>query len=122
MNRRGGFTLFELLVMIAIIAVLIALLLSAFQAARRSQCVNNMKQIGLAMHGFDDVNGKLSAGNISCDGYEIQKRWGWIPRIQPFMEQAVLTNAMNFSQASWQGSFTVLQKTWSGFLCPSDPY
>ena len=125
-NRRTGFTLIELLVVISIIAVLIALLLPAVQAAReaarRIQCTNNLKQMGLAIHSFHDTNGKLPAGNITCDNYEIGNRWGWIPRILPFIEGTTTANAMNFTIPSWQGSYTVMTMTWGSFLCPSDPY
>ena len=96
-TRRRGFTLIELLVVIAIIAVLIALLLPAVQAAReaarRAQCLNNLKQIGIALHNFHDVNGCLPPhGNaivmntVTSNGND----YGMKVRILPFMEQSVL--------------------------------
>ncbi len=96
MRRKSrGFTLIELLVVIAIIAILIALLLPAVQqareAARRSQCKNNMKQIGLAMHNYHEVNNGFPVGNYSCC-------WGtWIVGILPYIDQAPLYKNYNFN-------------------------
>src|SRR5690242_1805253 len=106
--HRRGFTLIELLVVIAIIAVLIALLLPAVQAAReaarRMQCVNNLKQLGLAVQNYADSNGALpptyvqGGGTVLADvpllGYN---NFGMKPRILPFMEQVAAYNALNFS-------------------------
>ncbi len=91
--RRGGFTLIELLVVIAIIAVLIALLLPAVQAAReaarRAQCINNLKQVGIAMHNYESSNGGLPPGSLFYAfgaGNTSSFKSGWSVRILSYLE------------------------------------
>jgi len=129
--RRRGFTLIELLVVIAIIAVLISLLLPAVQsareAARRAQCVNNLKQIGLASHNYLDRNQVFPPGATSGPG---NNRWadgagfGWRAMILPDVEQNVAFNNLNFSLNFWGTSTppnaTIFYTAFSSFLCPSD--
>jgi prepilin-type N-terminal cleavage/methylation domain-containing protein/prepilin-type processing-associated H-X9-DG protein len=124
--RRRGFTLIELLVVIAIIAVLIALLLPAVQAAReaarRAQCVNNLKQLGLALHNYHD-----SWNEIPPTATQIPNpTTGWNDfsmkaRLLPYMEQSVLWNALNqsFKNSDVSNSTVSFTKV-VGFLCPSD--
>ncbi len=122
--RAQGFTLIELLVVIAIIAVLIALLLPAVQAAReaarRIQCVNNLKQIGLAAHNYHSINNvfppavfSFASGNTNL--------WGQTARLIPHLEQNALYNSINFSLGVKDpGVTTVVQTQINAFLCPSD--
>src|SRR5215472_10002444 len=95
--RRRGFTLIELLVVIAIIAVLIALLLPAVQAAReaarRSQCINNMKQIGIALHNYHSAVNSLPPGQLEGNNW---LDFSAHTMLLPYLEQAPLYNAMNF--------------------------
>ena len=124
-----GFTLIELLVVIAIIAVLIALLLPAVQAAReaarRAHCTNNLKQIGLALHGYMGTHGGLPPGYISTYDRlvrgEIGPGWGWASRILPYIEQQALYDSINYSTTLSDPSvYTVRTYPLSAFLCPSD--
>src|SRR5690242_9868032 len=94
-EHSRGFTLVELLVVIAIIGILVALLLPAIQAAReaarRSQCVNNLKQLGVAQHNYHDVRKKLPMGSWSCC-------WGtWQMSILPFIEEQQLADMYQWS-------------------------
>jgi prepilin-type N-terminal cleavage/methylation domain-containing protein/prepilin-type processing-associated H-X9-DG protein len=129
--RTRAFTLIELLVVIAIIGALIALLLPAVQAAReaarRAQCLNNEKQIGLAMHNYHSTYDTFPPGYISNTqgnlptGVDIGPGWGWGAMLLPDLDQAPVYSSVNFSIPTTDpGSQTVRRTGLSVFLCPSN--
>ncbi|AMV35890.1 DUF1559 domain-containing protein [Planctomyces sp. SH-PL62] len=133
-RKDRGFTLIELLVVIAIIAVLIALLLPAVQAAReaarRAQCVNNLKQIGLAMHNYHSSQNTFPMGvsasyNSINGGCVAWSGWSAHSLLLTTMEQSAIYNAANFQfdplqGIGWDVNATSWQTKVSSFLCPSD--
>ena len=133
-TRRSAFTLIELLVVIAIIAVLIALLLPAVQsareAARRAQCTNNMKQLGLALFNYESSNGAFPPSGESTNFTPsppatqfIDGDWSTLARILPYMEGVPSYNTLNFNIYEYNDAFginlTGAATVVNVFLCPS---
>jgi prepilin-type N-terminal cleavage/methylation domain-containing protein len=125
--RRRGFTLIELLVVIAIIAILIALLLPAVQqareAARRSQCRNNLKQIGLALHNYHDNFQKFPMGAIwgvrnAAGTAHTPFHHTWLTAILPYVDQAPMYNGVNFNGPALGQAH--VNKQLPAFSCPSE--
>ncbi|HEX4610114.1 MAG TPA: DUF1559 domain-containing protein [Urbifossiella sp.] len=128
MRRSGsrGFTLIELLVVIAIIAILIGLLLPAVQkvreAAARIKCANNLKQMGLAMHGYMDANGALPAnGNYVWSGAAVTttNAWSGSSRVLPYIEQETLFRGIDFT-TSYNTQTAISSMRVGTFMCPSE--
>jgi prepilin-type N-terminal cleavage/methylation domain-containing protein/prepilin-type processing-associated H-X9-DG protein len=127
-GRSRGFTLIELLVVIAIIGTLAALLLPAVQAAReasrRTQCRNNLHQIGVAMHNYHDASRCFPPGYVSAYdslGNDTGAGWGWAAILLPYVEQSALENSATFSQPIESAlNATARVSPVSLYLCPSD--
>ena len=133
-NTRSAFTLVELLVVIAIIGILIALLLPAVQAAReaarRSQCTNNLKQLGVALHNYHDTVNALPPGYVltfvPSAGVYSSTAWGWGSFILPYCEQQALYDGIEPGMGSLHGATTdsvklaMMKLEISCFRCPSD--
>ncbi len=129
-RRPRGFTLIELLVVIAIIAVLIALLLPAVQAAReaarRAQCVNNLKQMALALHNYHDAilafpPGYVAAARFIDGETDTSPGWSWASMILPQLDQSPLFASANFALPLAAAANTTTARTsLNAFLCPSD--
>lgn len=135
-GNRAGFTLVELLVAIAIIGVLVAMLLPAVQAAReaarRTQCTNNLKQMGLALHNYESVRRVLPPGYASqslasppsplrdAATWDSPPGWGWAAHLLPFLEQSAVDSQIDLEQPIWAPEhIAAIRTNIATFLCPS---
>ena len=123
--RSRGFTLIELLVVIAIIAVLIALLLPAVQqareAARRTQCRNNMHQLGLAMHNYHDAHRMFPAGSFGSDRHTSgEDGFSLHVMLLPYIDEAALYNSVNFCGCAIPANRTSMGQRLAQYTCPSN--
>jgi prepilin-type N-terminal cleavage/methylation domain-containing protein len=129
---RSGFTLIELLVCVAVIAILVSLILPAVQqareAARKIQCRNNLKQLGIALHNYHDTNGAFPPGWISRDLGSLGNRpkdggflWAWGTFLLPYCEQTALYEGLGVERSSDPpGPGNPGDKSVQVFVCPSD--
>jgi prepilin-type N-terminal cleavage/methylation domain-containing protein/prepilin-type processing-associated H-X9-DG protein len=125
-SKRAAFTLVELLVVIAIIGILVGLLLPAVQAAReaarRMQCSNNVRQLGLATHNYESAYNRLPSGWVS-NGLSGEPGWGWSAALLPFMEGSNVANKIDWRIAIEEAIHDEVRTTViPSFLCPSDPF
>ncbi|MGF1581753.1 MAG: DUF1559 domain-containing protein [Gemmataceae bacterium] len=138
-RQRRGFTLIELLVVIGIISVLVGLLLPAVQkvraAANRTQCQNNLKQLGLALHGYHDTYDRFPPGysayptrngtgpasaNIDPLTWDAAPGWGWGARLLPHLEQGNITSQIDFNRPIWDPAYRdLIELSIPAFLCPT---
>jgi prepilin-type N-terminal cleavage/methylation domain-containing protein/prepilin-type processing-associated H-X9-DG protein len=133
-GRLSGFTLIEVLVVIAIIGTLVALLMPAVQAAReaarRAQCVSNLKQIGIALHNYHDAVNSFPSGYIDSQNnpnntpdLDMGPGWGWAALSLAYLEQQNLYNTINFSLTiTSRCNSTAALTSLNVFQCPSDGY
>src|SRR5882757_5090951 len=125
-TRKRGFTLIELLVVIAIIAILIALLLPAVQqareAARRTQCKNNLKQLGLALMNYESTTGCFPMEKITGTPLYPNYNQNWLQMMLPYIDQAPIYNQFNFN-VSWDdpSQWPLTTTSIAAFACPSAP-
>ncbi len=135
LGSRRGFTLVELLVVIAIIGILIALLLPAVQAAReaarRSQCSNKFKQVGLALHNYHDSHKMFAPGSFTWRSNDCPPSmspvgyygWGWATFILPYIEQSTVYDQFDFGEGQYNRPicYAAAGELIDTYLCPSDP-
>src|SRR5262245_55365640 len=118
LSHRPGFTLIELLVVLAIISVLLGLLFPAVQrvreSANRTQCLNNLRQIAIAMHNHHDTVGSLPSGYLwksmsSDDPFVTDPGWGWAAQLLPYLEQEPLAKQIDWNVAVGHPNYDALR-------------